>query len=162
MKIDPSTLADPRGLRGRLMSRRGAVLAVAQRHGAHNVRVIGSVARGDHTDDSDIDLLVDLSQGVGLFQMADLVHELEQLLESHVDVVSAGSLRPWDHHVLEEAVRLGCVVSQPPADATEALWRRRRPGRVTARHECRHMAPTTSTSSNPLSQRAAVHFLCGG
>ena len=43
---------------------------------------------------------------MGLFQMAGLVHELEELLESNVDVVSARSLKPWDSDVLEEAVPL--------------------------------------------------------
>lgn len=88
------------------MSRRSEILAVARRHGAHNVRLFGSVARGDHSATSDIDLLVDFEAGVGLFQMAGLIDELEELLESHVDVVSARSLKPWDSDVLEEAVPL--------------------------------------------------------
>jgi len=106
MSSDVGHSADPGGLRHRLMSRRGEVLALARRHGAHNVRLFGSVARGDHSATSDIDLLVDFETGVGLFQMAGLVDELEQLLESHVDVVSARSLKPWDSDVLDEAVPL--------------------------------------------------------
>lgn len=97
---------DPGGLRGRLMSRRSAVIAIASRHGAHNVRVFGSVARGEHSEDSDIDLLVDFEAGVGLFRVARLIDELEELLESHVDVVSTRSLRPWDDDVLKEAMPL--------------------------------------------------------
>jgi predicted nucleotidyltransferase len=97
---------DPGGLRARVETRRSAVIATADRYGAHNVRLFGSLARGDHTDASDVDLLVDFDDGVGLFAVARLVAELEQLLESHVDVVSSGSLRPWDDDVLEEAIPL--------------------------------------------------------
>lgn len=98
--------SDPGGLRARLDARRSAVIATAGRYGAHNVRLFGSLARGDHTEASDIDLLVDFEEGVGLFQVARLVAELKELLQSHVDVVSAGSLRPWDDDVLEEAIPL--------------------------------------------------------
>ena len=95
---------DPGGLRARLDARRSAVIATAGRYGAHNVGLFGSLARGDHTEASDIDLLVDFDDGVGLFQVARLVAEPEELLQSHVDVVSAGSLRPWDDDVPEEAI----------------------------------------------------------
>jgi uncharacterized protein len=100
------TPPDPGGLRARLDARRSAVIATAGRYGAHNVRLFGSLARGDHTETSDVDLLVDFEDGVGLFQIARLVAELEELLQSHVDVVSANSLRPWDDDVLEEAIPL--------------------------------------------------------
>ena len=106
MTSDAPASADPGGLRRRLMSRRSAVIAVARRHGAHNVRVFGSVARGEHSATSDIDLLVDFEAGVGLFEMAALVDELKELLESDVDVVSSGSLRPWNRDVLDEAIPL--------------------------------------------------------
>jgi predicted nucleotidyltransferase len=105
MTAEAAAAPDPGGLRARLRDRRSAVIATADRYGAHNVRLFGSIARGDHTATSDVDLLVDFDQGVGLFQVARLVAELERLLESHVDVVSAGSLRPWDD-VLEEAIPL--------------------------------------------------------
>lgn len=98
--------SDLGGLRARLDARRSAVIATAGRYGAHNVRLFGSLARGDHTEASDIDLLVDFEEGVGLFQVARLVAELKELLQSPVDVVSAGSLRPWDDDVLEEAIPL--------------------------------------------------------
>lgn len=101
-----AAVQDPGGLRARLQARRTAVLASAGRHGARNVRLFGSLARGDHTESSDIDLLVDFDEGVGLFQVARLVAELEELLQSHVDVVSANALRPWDDDVLEEAIPL--------------------------------------------------------
>lgn len=82
------------------------MIATAGRYGAHNVRLFGSLAPRDHTEASDIDLLVDLEHGAGLFQVIRLVAELEELLQSHVDVVSANSLRPWDEDVLEEAIPL--------------------------------------------------------
>lgn len=95
---------DPGGLRARVDAKRRAVLATANSYGAHNVRLFGSLARGDHTEASDVDLLVDFEDGVGLFKIARLVAELEELLQSHVDVVSASSLRPWDEDVLAQAI----------------------------------------------------------
>ena len=69
-------------------------------------RLFGSLARGDHTEASDVDLLVDVDDGVGLVQIGRLVAELDELLQSHVDVVSANSLRPWGDDVLEKAIPL--------------------------------------------------------
>lgn len=106
MTSDSRERPDPGDLRVRLHARRTAVIATANRYGARNVRLFGSLARGDHTDASDIDLLVDFDDGVGLFTVVRLVAELEQLLESHVDVVSSQSLRPWDDDVFEEAIPL--------------------------------------------------------
>ena len=78
----------------RLRRRRAAVLEVAERHGATNVRVFGSVARGQDTDESDIDLMVDLAPEVGLVSLAALQRELTDLLNTRVDVVPADSMRP--------------------------------------------------------------------
>jgi predicted nucleotidyltransferase/DNA-binding XRE family transcriptional regulator len=78
----------------RLRRRRRAVLAVADRYGATNVRVFGSVARGEDGPDSDVDLLVDLTPGTGLLQLAALERELRQLLGVRVDVAPADSLKP--------------------------------------------------------------------
>jgi len=77
----------------RLRRRRSAVLQTAQRYGATNVRVFGSVARGQDTDGSDIDLMVDLASGTGLVSLAALERELAELLNAQVDVVPADSLR---------------------------------------------------------------------
>jgi predicted nucleotidyltransferase len=77
----------------RLRRRRAAVLEIAQRHGATNIRVFGSVARGQDTEDSDIDLMVDLDPGVGLVSLAALKRELVDLLNIPVDVVPADSMR---------------------------------------------------------------------
>lgn len=70
------------------------MLELAEQRGAHNVRVFGSVARGDDTDTSDIDLLVDLDDGVSLVTLAGLRRQLSDLLKVDVDVVPAGSLKP--------------------------------------------------------------------
>lgn len=78
----------------RLRRRRQAVIEVAQRRGATNVRVFGSVARGEDADASDVDLLVDLNAGVGLFALAGLERELHELLGVEIDVIPAGSLKP--------------------------------------------------------------------
>ena len=106
MTSQVSVSRDPGGLRARLEARRCDVIAIAGRYGAHNVRLFGSLARGDHTEASDIDLLVDLDDGVGLLQLGGLVMDLEELLQVHVDIVSAGALRPRDGDVLAEAVPL--------------------------------------------------------
>ena len=98
--------SDPGGLCARIGVRRTALIATADSHGACNVRLFGSLARGHHTEESDVDLLVDFDDGVGLFQVARLVAELGDLLQSHVDVVSSKSLRPWDEDVFEEAIAL--------------------------------------------------------
>ncbi|MFB7800588.1 nucleotidyltransferase domain-containing protein [Isoptericola sp. NPDC056134] len=73
---------------------RDDIVAAAARHGARRVRVFGSVAAGTHRGDSDVDLLVDLDDGVGLFALGALEVELEALLGRPVDVVSEMALRP--------------------------------------------------------------------
>jgi hypothetical protein len=77
----------------RLRQRRRAVLTTAGRHGASNVRVFGSVARGEDTLESDIDLLVDLAPGTGLFSLGKLEREISEVLGTQVDVVPSDSLR---------------------------------------------------------------------
>jgi len=80
---------------GRLLRRhRRAVLALAAKRGARNVRVFGSVARGEDTETSDIDLLVDLDEHVGVVALAGLRRELSELLHVDVDVVPASTLKP--------------------------------------------------------------------
>jgi len=86
---------------------REAILRVAARHGAGNVRVIGSVARNEANESSDIDLLVTFEPGTTLMDHAALVTELEELLGCKVDVASDRVLRPRvRQRVLNEAVAL--------------------------------------------------------
>jgi predicted nucleotidyltransferase len=91
----------------RLRRQRRVILDAAARRRASNVRVFGSVARGDDTDDSDIDLLVDLADDVSLVELIGLERELSKLLDRRVDVVPARGLKPaLASRVLEEAVPL--------------------------------------------------------
>lgn len=69
-----------------LRGRREEILQIAARHGASNVRVFGSIARGDAHPDSDIDLLVDFEHGRSLRDLSSLVLELEKMLGRRVDV----------------------------------------------------------------------------
>lgn len=91
----------------RLRRHRRAVIDVAARRGARHVRVFGSVARGGDGNDSDVDLLVDLDDGVGLVGLAGLERELSALLGVPVDVIPGDSLKPWVRdEALAEAIPL--------------------------------------------------------
>ncbi len=90
-----------------LKSRREEILRIAAKHGARNVRVFGSVARGEADSKSDIDLLVEFKRGTTLLGHAALVQELEDLLGVKVDVVSERGLRDRvRERVLREAVAI--------------------------------------------------------
>jgi predicted nucleotidyltransferase len=90
-----------------LKTRRDEILAIAERHGASNVRIFGSVARGEAGPDSDVDLLVDLERGRTLIDHGQLQVDLEGLLGRKVDVVTErGLLSHLRARVLEEAVPL--------------------------------------------------------
>ncbi len=82
-------------LRAAIVAHRDAVDVVLHRYAAANPRLFGSVARGDATPGSDIDLLVDLLPGKGneLLRVAGIAEELSQLLQARVDVVAASLLR---------------------------------------------------------------------
>ena len=91
----------------RLRRHRRAVIETAARRGACNVRVFGSVARGEDSAASDVDLLVDLDEGVGVVSLAGLRRELVDLLDVDVDVVPAATLKPGVRdEVLAEAITL--------------------------------------------------------
>ena len=91
----------------RLREKRDAILQAAARHGARNVRVFGSVARGDAGPQSDIDFLVDLDSGRSVLDHAALLVELEQLLGCQVDVATERGLRARiRERVLREAIPL--------------------------------------------------------
>ncbi|MDE3205798.1 MAG: nucleotidyltransferase family protein [Acidobacteriota bacterium] len=70
-----------------LRARRAEVLEVCARHGASNVSVFGSVARGEQDGESDLDLVVDIEDGRSLFDLAGLIDDLEDLLGCPVNVV---------------------------------------------------------------------------
>ncbi|PJF40930.1 MAG: nucleotidyltransferase [Chloroflexi bacterium] len=76
----PPTLAE-------LRARRDEIIALAKRYGATNVRVFGSVARGDATSESDVDLLVDFREGTSLWDVVGLWLDLKALLGCEVNLV---------------------------------------------------------------------------
>jgi uncharacterized protein len=91
----PGGLKRLTGPRGRVVRRlRRQVVDIAAAHGVTNMRVFGSVARGEDRADSDIDLLVDLPTGMGLLGLGRLRDDLESLLGTEVDVVPADGLKP--------------------------------------------------------------------
>ncbi len=90
-----------------LRRRRSEILEIARARGASRVRVFGSVARGDATDASDIDFLVDLEAGRSLFDLGGLLMDLRDLLGRDVDVATEEGLRPRvAQRVLADAVDL--------------------------------------------------------
>ena len=80
------------------------IMKIARRHGAVKVRVFGSYLHGTQKDESDIDLLIDLEPGRGLFDLVALKRDLEEQIGKHVDVVTEGALSPYMREdVLREA-----------------------------------------------------------
>lgn len=75
-------------------SRAAQLHAIAARHGATNVRVFGSVARGTADDRSDLDLLVDAQPGTGLFALSEFAAEVEDLLGVPTQVTTVAGLKP--------------------------------------------------------------------
>lgn len=90
-----------------LQTKRQAILALAARHGASNVRVFGSVARGEARSGSDIDFLVDLGPRRSLLDLGGLLMDLRDLLEVPVDVSTEAMLKARIRdRVLAEAIPL--------------------------------------------------------
>jgi predicted nucleotidyltransferase len=91
-------------LRDDLHRRRDGLMAIAARHGASNLRLFGSVLRGEEGADSDIDLLVDMAEDRGFGDYLGLVEELEAVLARRVDLLIARSLSPhFRPYILAEA-----------------------------------------------------------
>jgi uncharacterized protein len=90
-----------------LIEKRSEILQIAADHGAYNVRIFGSVARGEADSSSDIDLLVEFKRGTTLLSHAAMALELEDLLGVKVDIVSEHGLRERiRERILEDAVAL--------------------------------------------------------
>lgn len=86
---------------------REEIARIAAAHGARNLRVFGSVVRGEAGEASDLDLLVDMAKGRSLFDLVALSDELGDLLGIEVDVVTEGGLSPYiREQILDEAVAL--------------------------------------------------------
>lgn len=87
-----------------LHGRRDEINALAQRYGAKNLRVFGSVARGQEGPESDIDLLVDFEPGRSLLDQAGLIIELEAMLRRRVEIGTTRGIRPpYRDRILSEA-----------------------------------------------------------
>jgi len=90
-----------------IRQKREEILRIAERHGAHDVRVFGSVARGDATEESDVDLVVRLDSDRTLLDLGGMVMDLRDLLGVKVDVLTDGSLYgQFGEVVSKEAVPL--------------------------------------------------------
>jgi predicted nucleotidyltransferase len=85
--------------------RRADIHRLAAEHGARNVRIFGSLARGEAGPDSDVDVLVDFEPGRSLLDLIGLQQDLSDVLGCNVDVVSEGALEREDR-ILAEAVAL--------------------------------------------------------
>ena len=88
------------GIDDLLLPFREEILRIATKHGAHNVRVFGSVAIREATPDSDIDFLVELEPGRNLLDRIALIQDLEELLNRKVDVAKPSNL----HELIREKV----------------------------------------------------------
>lgn len=75
-----------------LQEKREAILQLAAKHGARNVRLFGSVARHEANEQSDIDFLVDMEPGRSLMDQGGLLMDLQELLGREVDVVTEKGL----------------------------------------------------------------------
>ena len=82
------------------------IRAALSRHRGRRISLFGSVARGDASDTSDIDFLVEFEAGSSLLDLLRLQDDLTAILGRPVDVVSAGGLKPRDQHIRAEAVPL--------------------------------------------------------
>jgi predicted nucleotidyltransferase len=85
-----------------LKARRDSILAIAGRYGARNLRVFGSVVRGEADAASDIDFLVELEPGRSLFDLGGLLIELQEHLHCKVDVMTPAMLKV---HIRERVLR---------------------------------------------------------
>ena len=90
-----------------LKKKREDILRIAAKHGARNVRIFGSVARGEADDQSDIDVLVEMEPGRSLLDMGGLLMDLQEVLGRKVDVVTEKGLRDRIRdRVVKEAIPL--------------------------------------------------------
>ena len=101
------TLTTPKNIAVLLQEKREDILRIAEKHGASNVRVFGSVARGEAGPDSDVDLLIDVGPVHSSWFPGGLIVDLEDLLSRRVDVAEPEMLH-WfiRDRVLQEAIAL--------------------------------------------------------
>ena len=91
----------------RLRAQRHEILRLADAHGARNIRVFGSIVRGEADENSDVDFLVELEPGRSLLDLGGLLMDLQELLHCDVDVVTVKGLRERIRpRVLREAISI--------------------------------------------------------
>ena len=95
------------GLNQLIQEKRQAILEIAAKHGAYNVRLFGSVARGEADEASDVDILVELEPNRSLLDLGGFLADMQNLLQCEVDVVTERGLKDRIRdRVLQEAVPL--------------------------------------------------------
>ena len=100
-------MSDNLDIRALIDEKRADIIKIAAKYGASNVRIFGSVSRGEQRPGSDVDFLVDMESGRSLLDRAGLVLELQELLGVEVDVVTEKSLKERIRvRVLQEAVSI--------------------------------------------------------
>ena len=78
-----------------LKKNKAEILAIAAKHGASNVRIFGSVIRGEDTEESDVDLLVDMASDRSLFDLVGFQQEFETLVDRKADVLTENGLNRY-------------------------------------------------------------------
>jgi len=87
--------------------KRDIIIRIARAHGARNVRVFGSHARGDSGPESDLDLIIELEPDRSLLDLIAIKLEIEDLVHRKVDVVTEAALSPYlREEILQETVAL--------------------------------------------------------
>ena len=94
------------GRRDEVLQRKAAIRAAARRSRARSIALVGSVARGDDTDRSDFDFLVDFEDEADLFDVAGLQVDLEDLLGHPVDIVDSAAVQDTHTAIFKDAIPL--------------------------------------------------------
>lgn len=90
-----------------LQDKRENILKIAKKHGAFNILIFGSVARGEDNNNSDIDFLVEMEEGRNLLDRIGLMQDLEDYLDCKVDVATVKSLRDcFRERIMKEVIPL--------------------------------------------------------
>ena len=103
-----------------LRARREAIVRIAAARGARNVRVFGSVARGEAGADSDVDFLVDMEPGRTVLDLSELILDLQEALGREVDVVEIGGRRPLRSVSCARRSRCDRRLQPPPSRVVSA------------------------------------------
>lgn len=102
-----TSIIKPIWTRAALRARRDEIIELAARHGATNIRIFGSVARGEAGPDSDVDFLVSAKPGTSVFEMVGLWREMQELLGCEVSLITDGISDPdFLRRITHEAIPL--------------------------------------------------------